>query len=117
MLSYQLSGYRSEYDNFIQIAHVETIEDSSMGRPMLTDVSQYQNIDSAQISGMEFSLSHQLGNSMYMFLNVEWMDSKDKTTVEQLSSIQPFNGTLSVDSFTGNYSIDAQIQCADSMKS
>lgn len=115
MLSYQLSGYRSDYDNFIQIAHVETIEDSSMGRPMLTDVSQYQNIDSAQISGLEFSLSHPLGNSMSMFLNGEWMDSKDKTTGEQLSSIQPFNGTLGVDYFHGNFSMDAMLKWADSM--
>ncbi len=113
--SYQLAAYRSDYDNFIQITHIESIEGWIGEQELITDVSQYQNIDSAQISGVEFKFQYYLGGNVSMFLNGEWMDSEDKTTGEQLPSIQPFNGTLGFDYFRGAFSMDAMLKWADGM--
>lgn len=113
--SYQLAAYRSDYDNFIQITHIESIEGSIGDQELITDVSQYQNIDSAQISGVEFKFQYYLGGNVSMFLNGEWMDSEDKTTGDQLPSIQPFNGTLGLDYFNGGFSMDAMLKWADGM--
>jgi len=111
-LSYNLSAYRSDYDNFIQIFYFE---------PQMGDFgftlyeTQYQNIESAEISGLEFRLDYYLGNNVSMFLNGEWMDSEDKSTGDQLRTIQPFNGTLGLNYYRGNFSMDAMLKWADDM--
>jgi hemoglobin/transferrin/lactoferrin receptor protein len=113
--SYNLSAYRNDYDNFIQIVYVESIDGSYFGLPLITDVFQYQNIDSAEISGYEFRFDYYLGKNVSMFLNGEWMDSEDKTTGDQLATIQPFNGTLGLNYYRGSFSMDAMLKWADDM--
>jgi hemoglobin/transferrin/lactoferrin receptor protein len=117
--SYNLSAYRSDYDNFIQIAYVETIteinEDFGFPLPLDVDVFQYQNIESAEISGFEFRFDYYVGANVSLFLNGEWMDSEDKSTGDQLSTIQPFNGTLGMNWFIGAFSLDAMLKWADKM--
>jgi len=117
--SYDLSAYRNDYDNFIQIAYVETISeinwDFGFPLPLDVDIFQYQNIDSAEISGMEFRLEYYLGRNVSMFLNGEWMDSEDKSTGDQLSTIQPFSGTLGLNYYRGSFSMDAMLKWADDM--
>jgi hemoglobin/transferrin/lactoferrin receptor protein len=117
--SYNLSAYRTDYDNFIQIVYVETIEepDDSYGFPwtLVTDVYQYQNIDQAEISGVEFRFDYYLGRNVSMFLNGQYMDSEDKSTGEQLTTIQPFSGTLGLNYFRGNFSMDAMLKYSDDM--
>ena len=113
--SYNLSAYRSDYDNFIQIAYIESIDGDYFGFPLVTDVFQYQNIESARISGVEFRFDYYLGRNVSMFLNGEWMDSEDKSTGDQLPSIQPFKGTLGLNYFVGSFSMDAMLNWADDM--
>ena len=50
-----------------------------------------------------------------MFLNGEYMDSEDKTTGEQLRTIQPFNGTLGVNYYRGSFSTDVMMKWTDNM--
>ena len=118
--SYSLSVYRNNYDNFIQVAYVETIPeinyDFGFPLPLDVDVFQYQNIDKAEISGAEFRLDYYLGNNVSMFLNGQYMDSEDKTTGDQLSTIKPFSGTLGMNYFRGEFSMDAMLKYADDMK-
>lgn len=113
-LSYNVSAYMSDYDNFIQIAYVETISeinwDFGFPLPLDVDVFQYQNIESAEISGMEFRLDYYLGGNFSMFLNGEYMDSEDKSTGEQLRSIRPVGGTLGMNYFNGNFSTDVMVK-------
>jgi hemoglobin/transferrin/lactoferrin receptor protein len=117
--SYNLSAYRSDYENFIQIAYVETITeintDFGFPLPLDVDVFQYQNIDKAEISGFEFRFDYYVGANVSLFLNGEWMDSEDKSTGDQLSTIQPFNGTLGMNWFSGAFSLDAMLRYADEM--
>jgi hemoglobin/transferrin/lactoferrin receptor protein len=117
--SYNLSAYRSDYDDFIQIGYVETIDeinwDFGFPFPIAVDVFQYENIDEAEISGVEFRLDYDLNDNMSMFLNGEWMDSEDKSTGEQLASIQPFNGTLGFRYFKGQLALDAMLRWVDDM--
>jgi hemoglobin/transferrin/lactoferrin receptor protein len=112
--SYNVSAYMNDYDNFIQIDYVETISeinwDFGFPLPLDVDVFQYQNIESAEISGMEFRLEYYLGNNFSLFLNGEYMDSEDKSTGEQLRSIRPRGGTFGVNYFAGNLSMDAMIK-------
>ncbi len=112
--SYSLSAYRNEFENFITIAHVETIVGGAFGLGDM-DIFQYQNIEATRISGIEFNFDYYLGNNVSMFLNGEWMDSEDKSTGEQLSAIQPFNGTLGVNYYRGDFSLDAMLKYADDM--
>jgi hemoglobin/transferrin/lactoferrin receptor protein len=117
--SYNLSAYYNDYDNFIQIAYIETISeinwDFGFPLPLDVDVFQYQNIDSAEISGMEFRFEYYLGGNTSMFLNGEWMDSEDKSTGDQLPSIQPFNTTLGLNYYRGSFSMDAMLKWSDDM--
>ena len=117
--SYKLSAYRNDYENFIQIAYVETISeinwDFGFPFPLDVDVFQYQNIDSAEISGMEFRFEYYLGRNVSMFLNGEWMDSEDKSTGDQLPSIQPLSGTLGLNYYRGSFSMDAMLKWSDDM--
>jgi len=117
--SYDLSAYRNDYENFNQIAYVETISeinwDFGFPLPLDVDIFQYQNIDSAEISGMEFRFEYYLGRNVSMFLNGEWMDSEDKSTGDQLSTIQPFSGTLGLNYYIGGFSMDAMLKWADDM--
>ncbi|MFC1775730.1 TonB-dependent hemoglobin/transferrin/lactoferrin family receptor [Pseudomonadota bacterium] len=113
--SYNLSAYYNDYDNFIEVAYLGSVDGDYFGFPLVTDVFQYQNIDSARISGMEFRFDYYLGNNVSAFLNGEYMDSEDKTTGEQLRSIQPFNGTLGVNYYRGNFSTDVMMKWTDDM--
>ena len=113
--SYNLSAYYNDYSNFIQVEYIGSVDGDYFGFPLVTDVFQYQNIDSARISGMEFRLEYYLGGNVSMFLNGEYMDSEDKTTGEQLRTIQPLNGTLGLNYFRGNFSMDAMLKWADDM--
>lgn len=117
--SYNISAYRNDYDNFIQIAYLETIPETNWDFgfpiPLDVDVFQYQNIEKAEISGMEFRLDYYFGNNISMFLNGEWMDSEDKSTGDQLRTIQPFSGTLGMNWFKGNFSVDAMMKWAEEM--
>lgn len=118
-LGYSLSAYQSDYDNFIQIAYVETVDeinnDFGFPFPIMVDVFQYQNIDSAQIKGMEFRLDYSLGHNVNVFLNGQWMDSEDKGTGEQLPSIQPLSGTFGLNYYSGNFSLDTMLKWVDGM--
>lgn len=115
--SYNFSAYRNDYDNFIQIAYVGTVTEDFGGFTGEKDVDifQYQNIDKAEISGMEFRFEYYLGGNTSMFLNGEWMDSEDKSTGDQLSTIQPFSGTLGLNYYRGSFSMDAMLKWADDM--
>jgi hemoglobin/transferrin/lactoferrin receptor protein len=115
--SYDISAYRNDYDNFIQIAYIGTITEDFGGfvGEKDVDVFQYQNIDKAEISGMEFRLEYYLGRNVSMFLNGEYMDSEDKSTGDQLATIRPFGGTLGLNYFNGNFSFDAMLKYADDM--
>lgn len=105
-LSYSLSYYMSDYTNFIQIVYLGSEEDSYFGLPVTVDVSQYQNIEKAEISGFEWRFDYYLGNNISVFFNGEWMDSEDKSTGDQLRTIRPVTGTLGVNYFAGNFSVD-----------
>ena len=115
--SYDFSAYRNDYDNFIQIAFVETITEDFGGftGEKDVDVFQYQNIDKAEISGMEFRFDYYLGGNTSVFLNGEWMDSEDKSTGDQLPSIQPFSTTLGLNYYRGSFSMDAMLKWSDDM--
>jgi hemoglobin/transferrin/lactoferrin receptor protein len=113
--SYNLSAYYNDYDNFIEVAYLGSVDGDYFGFPLVTDVFQYQNIDSARISGAEFRFDYYLGNNVSAFLNGEYMDSEDKTTGEQLRTIQPFNGTLGVNYYRGNFSTDVMMKWTDDM--
>jgi len=113
--SYNLSAYYNDYDNFIEVAYLGSIDGDYFGFPLVTDVFQYQNIDKARISGVEFRFDYYLGRNVSMFLNGEYMDSEDKTTGEQLRSIQPFNGTLGLNYFRGSFAMDAMLKWTDDM--
>ena len=113
--SYNLSAYYNDYDNFIQVAYLGSVDGDYFGFPLVTDVFQYQNIDSARISGMEFRFDYYLGNNISAFLNGEYMDSEDKTTGEQLRTIQPFNGTLGMNYYRGSFSTDVMMKWTDDM--
>ena len=43
------------------------------------------------------------------------MDSEDKSTGDQLRTIQPFNGTLGLNYYRGDFSLDAMLKWADNM--
>ncbi len=118
-VSFTASVYTADYDNFIQIAYVETVSevnyDFGFPFPLDVDVFQYQNIESAEISGVELGLNLSITDSLSMFLNGEWMDSEDKTTGEQLSTIQPFNGTVGATWSQERFALDAMLRWADRM--
>jgi hemoglobin/transferrin/lactoferrin receptor protein len=114
-LSYSFSAYRSDYDNFIQIFFFEPGFNWDFGFPIPEYSSQYQNIENAEISGFEFHFDYYLGSNVSMFLNGEWMDSEDKSTGDQLRTIQPFKGTLGLNYFRGNFSMDAMMKYAAEM--
>ena len=118
-LGYSFSAYRSDYDNFIQIAYVETIDeinnDFGFPFPVTVDVFQYQNIDSAEINGLEFRLDYYLSENLTVFVNGQWMDSEDHETGEQLASIQPFSGTLGMNYYRGAFSFDAMLKMVEGM--
>ena len=105
-LSYNLSYYLSDYTNFIQIEYLGSEDGSYFGLPLVTDVFQYQNIEEAEISGFEWRLDYYLGNNFSVFFNGEWMDSEDKATGDQLRTIRPVTGSLGVNYFVGNFSMD-----------
>ena len=117
--SYNLSAYRNDYDNFIQIAYIETVSeinwDFGFPFPLDVDVFQYQNIDKARISGAEFRLDYYLGGNWSTFLNGQYMDSEDKSTGDQLNTIKPFSGTLGLNYYRGSFSMDAMLRYADDM--
>ncbi len=119
-LGYNFSAYQSDYDNFIQIAFVETIDeinnDFGFPFPVMVDVFQYQNIESAMIRGAEFRLDYSLGQNVTVFLNGQWMDSEDKSTGEQLTTIQPLSGTLGMNYYNGNFSMDSMLKWVDDME-
>lgn len=116
---YDLTAYKAEYDNFIQVAYVETVSEINMDfgfpLPLDVDVFQYQNIEAAEISGIEFRIGFSLSEDFDLFLNGEWMDSEDLSTGEQLPSIQPFNGTLGATWNMNRLALDAYLKYADSM--
>ena len=64
---------------------------------------------------MEFRLDYYLGRNVSLFLNGEYMDSEDKSTGEQLRSIRPAGGTLGLNYFRGNFSMDAMLKYEKSM--
>lgn len=117
--SYHISAYRNDYDNFIQIAYVETVSeinyDFGFPLPLDVDVFQYQNIDRARISGIEFRVDYYFENNVSVFLNGQFMDSEDKSTGDQLSTIKPYSGTLGMNYYRGNFSFDAMMNWADDM--
>ena len=113
--SYNISAYYNDYDNFIQISYLGSIDGDYFGFPLVTDVFQYQNIESARISGAEFRFDYYVGNNVSLFLNGQYMDSEDKSTGDQLASIQPFSGTFGANYFYGNFSTDAMLNWAGDM--
>jgi hemoglobin/transferrin/lactoferrin receptor protein len=118
-LDYDLSAYKAEYDNFIQIAYVETVSeintDFGFPLPLDVDVFQYQNIEAADISGIEFRLNYSVSDDFNLFLNGEWMDSEDLSTGEQLTTIRPLSGTLGATWSRNRFAFDAMLKWADSM--
>jgi hemoglobin/transferrin/lactoferrin receptor protein len=118
-LYYDLTAYKSEFDNFIQIAYVDTVPeinwDFGFPLPLDVDIFQYQNIEAAEISGVEFRLNYSFTEDFGMFLYGEWMDSEDLSTGEQLTSIQPFNGTLGGTWNRDRFGLDAMLRFVDSM--
>jgi hemoglobin/transferrin/lactoferrin receptor protein len=116
---YNLSAYRSDYDNFIQIGYLGSVDeinwDFGFPFPVVVDIFQYQNIDRAEISGLEFRLDYVLGDNMALFLNGEYMDSEDKSTGDQLASIQPFNGTLGFNYYRDKFGFDAMLKWVSDM--
>jgi len=118
-LSYNVSYYYSDYSNFIQIAYLGTIDeintDFGFPLPVTVDVFQYQNIDDARISGLEFRFDYRLTDNWSFLLNGEWMDSEDKSTGEQLSTIQPFNITAGANYVRGPWAFDAMLRWVDDM--
>ncbi|MCW8925190.1 MAG: TonB-dependent hemoglobin/transferrin/lactoferrin family receptor [Xanthomonadales bacterium] len=109
-LSYNLSYYMADYDNFIQVVYLETIPETNYDfgfpLPIDVDVFQYQNIERAEISGFEWRFDYYLGNNFSLFFNGEWMDSEDKSTGDQLRTIRPMTGALGVNYYAGNFSMD-----------
>jgi hemoglobin/transferrin/lactoferrin receptor protein len=106
-LSYNLSAYLSDYDDFIQINYIGQRDGGTyFGLPFIINTTQYQNIEKAEISGFEWRLDYYLGNNFSVFLNGEWMDSEDKATGDQLRTIRPVTGALGVNFFAGNFSMD-----------
>jgi hemoglobin/transferrin/lactoferrin receptor protein len=118
-LDYDLSAYKAEYKNFIQIAYVETVSEINMDFgfpfPLDVDVFQYQNIEAADISGVEFRLNYSVSEDFNLFLNGEWMDSEDKSTGEQLTTIRPLSGTLGANWTKSRFGLDAMLRWADKM--
>lgn len=115
-LTYALSAYLSDYENFIQINYLGPRDGGTyFGLPFVINTTQYQNIESAEISGFEWRLDYYLGNNFSMFFNGEYMDSEDKATGDQLNSIRPVTGTLGVNYYRGNFSMDAMLKWADDM--
>jgi len=78
-------------------------------------VFQYQNIDDARISGLEFRFDYRLTDNWSFLLNGEWMDSEDKSTGEQLSTIQPFNMTAGANYVHESWAFDVMLRWADDM--
>jgi len=117
--SYNVSYYYSDYSNFIQIAYLGTIDeinnDFGFPLPVTVDVFQYQNIDDARISGLEFRFDYRLTDNWLFLLNGEYMDSEDKSTGDQLSTIQPFNMTLGANYVRGSWGFDAMLRWVDDM--
>ena len=118
-LDYDLSAYKSEYENFIQIAYVETVSEINMDfgfpLPLDVDVFQYQNIESTEIAGVEFRLNYSVTEDFNLMLNGEWMDSEDLSTGEQLTTIRPFNGTLGATWGRDWFALDAWLRYAEGM--
>ena len=118
-MDYDLSAYRSEYDNFIQIAYVETVSEINMDfgfpLPLDVDVFQYQNVEATEISGVEFRLNYSVSEDFNLVLNGEWMDSEDLSTGEQLTTIRPFNATLGAMWGREWLALDAWLRYADDM--
>ena len=105
-LSYDLSYYMADYTNFIQIEYLGSESGTYFGLPLVTDMFQYQNIEEAEISGFEWRFDYYLGNNLSVFFNGELMDSKDKSTGDQLRTIRPTTGALGVNYFVGSFSMD-----------
>ena len=118
-MDYDLSAYKSEYENFIQIAYIETVSeintDFGFPLPLDVDVFQYRNIEATEISGIEFRLNYSVSEDFNLFLNGEWMDSEDLSTGEQLTTIRPLSGTLGANWSKNRFAFDAMLKWADSM--
>lgn len=116
---YDVSAYLADYENFIQIGFVETVSEINMDFgfpfPIDVDVFQYQNIDAAEISGLELRLGYSMTEDLNVFMNAEWMDSEDKGTGEQLTTIQPFSTTFGVNWRKGRFAMDGYFRVVDDM--
>jgi hemoglobin/transferrin/lactoferrin receptor protein len=115
--SYSIAAYRNNYDNFIQIAYVDTvIETTPYGFDWDLNIFQYQNIEAVKISGLELKFGLDLSDNVHLFVNAEAMDGEDEETNEKLRTIQPVRGTLGLRVDSGPVAFDTAIRWVDGMR-
>jgi hemoglobin/transferrin/lactoferrin receptor protein len=104
--NYSASTYYNTYENFISIENIGTVMEPGPFGPVTYDVFQYQNLDEVTIKGVEIKVGYYFNESWSMFANANWMDGKDDTTGDYLSTVSPFSGTLgatyAADKFSAN---------------
>jgi len=97
--NFTLATYNNAYDNMIVAQFVRTDERVTPFGTAYIDVSQYQNIESATIKGVELSAQYAFNEMFVLYGNYSVVDATDDETGDYLNSMRPNSGTLGLTTY------------------
>ncbi len=100
--NFTLATYNNAYDNMIVAQFVRTDEHVTPFGTAYIDVSQYQNIESATIKGVELSAQYAFNDMFTLYGNYNMLDATNDETGDYLTSMRPNSGTLGLTTFFNN---------------
>ncbi|MFA0810256.1 TonB-dependent hemoglobin/transferrin/lactoferrin family receptor [Microbulbifer epialgicus] len=101
-IAFSTAAFYTEYDEFLQAVVIDTeiTYDNSGNTTHIFEKSQYQNIESVTIKGLELSASWYMSPSVEVFANASYQHGDNNASGEYLTSISPLSGVVGA-AYTG----------------
>ena len=93
-ISFELVGFYSQFDDFIDSQLVRT--EATFIPGVNKSYYQYQNLNEVEVKGVEASVSYWLNDNLSVAVSAAYAHGKDKETDTYLTRISPLNGNLSM---------------------
>ena len=116
-LFFSTAIYYTKFDNFLETAviDIESSVNPFTGKDMQVSISQYKNIKSVTLKGIEAAAQYHLSNNFSVFANAAYQDGEDDETGDYITSISPLSGVAGISYEIDYFSAELLINWADRM--
>jgi len=114
-VAFTAAVYYNKFDNFLNIALIDSEMVDGPHGPAMKETYQYQNIEAVTIKGAELGINYYLGDTITLFANAAYQDGTNDETDEYINSINPLMGTAGITYQQDNWSTDLILNWADRM--